>query len=395
MFDDWFETIYASEQEAPPNWTDMCIMQRFQTTFDEGDEPPKLADEWLTPAEIAQQKQHRHVNDLRQGRKLYHELNVKETGDDPKPTSSPNTPNPPSLPSSQSPTFTREQPTQTREPSELSNWKHHRSPEPTPVPAPVHSDANSQTNSSTARYPVRSNHNQIDRINPTWKGKSYDKPRHYLSALAAALALTNTVQAAVPTAHFLNFQALGMDPYTGISEPLHPGLLQSPFALESMAFKAKKVTKDPDLPTTREALAGPYAEDFWRAMDKEIESLESKGTWEVVDRSSVPKGVKVVPGTWSQRIKRHPDGRLNKFKSRWCFRGDLERDSYEGNPYSPLVAWPTVRASLLLAATHGWKSRQVDFTLAFCQSPQKHEVYMELPQYYRPRIVMAEMLFSS
>jgi hypothetical protein len=34
-----------------------------------------------------------------------------------------------------------------------------------------------------------------------------------------------------------------------------------------------------------------------------------------------------------------------------------------------LVGWPTVRAGIILAAAHGWKSRQVDFTLAFCQSP--------------------------
>ena len=58
--------------------------------------------------------------------------------------------------------------------------------------------------------------------------------------------------------------------------------------------------------------------------------------------------------------------------------------NFNGPSYSPLVGWPTIRAGLLLAATHGWKSRQVDFTLAFCQSPQKRPVYMELPQYYRP-----------
>ena len=46
---------------------------------------------------------------------------------------------------------------------------------------------------------------------------------------------------------------------------------------------------------------------------------------------------------------------------------------------------PTIRAAMLLAATHNWKSRQVDFTLAFCQSPQKRPVYMELPQYYKPK----------
>jgi Reverse transcriptase (RNA-dependent DNA polymerase) len=102
------------------------------------------------------------------------------------------------------------------------------------------------------------------------------------------------------------------------------------------------------------------------------------------NHSPTPKDVKVIPGTWTQCVKRQLNGRLNKFKSRWCFRGNLKRDTYVGNPYSPLVGWATVRASLLLAATHGWKSRHVGFTLAFCQSPQKREVFMELLQYYHP-----------
>ena len=120
-------------------------------------------------------------------------------------------------------------------------------------------------------------------------------------------------------------------------------------------------------------------------MSGEIESLEGKRTWDIVPRSTMPPSVKAIPGTWCHRIKRHPDGSLNKFKARWCFRGDLERDTYEGNPYSPLVGWPTVRVGLLLAATHNWTTRQVDFTLAFCQSPQQRPVYMELPQYFRPK----------
>ena len=54
--------------------------------------------------------------------------------------------------------------------------------------------------------------------------------------------------------------------------------------------------------------------------------------------------------------------------------------------YSPLVGWPTIRAALLLTATHGWTSRQVDFTNAFLQSdqPEDQPLFMELPQYYRP-----------
>ena len=92
-----------------------------------------------------------------------------------------------------------------------------------------------------------------------------------------------------------------------------------------------------------------------------------------------PHLLKAVPGTWAQRIKRLPSGELNKFKSRWCCRGDPQE--YEGIAYSPLVGWPTVRTGLLKAAAHGWKSRQVDFTLAFCQSPQPADkpLYLELP----------------
>jgi len=119
-------------------------------------------------------------------------------------------------------------------------------------------------------------------------------------------------------------------------------------------------------------------------MDSEINSLENKGAWEVVLRSSIPLGTKATPGTWVQQIKRLASGELSKFKSRWCCRGDLQ--AYEGVPCGPLVGWPTVRTGLLMAATHGWKSRQVDFTLAFCQSPQPADnpLYVELPQCYRP-----------
>ena len=116
----------------------------------------------------------------------------------------------------------------------------------------------------TSRYPSRVRH-EPERLAPTMKGKSYDKPPRYLSALAAALALTNTVQVSPPTVHLLQHQAIGMDPFTGIQEFGHPGMLQSPMALTAMAMKAKK-SKVPDIPSTREALSGPYAEEFWQSI---------------------------------------------------------------------------------------------------------------------------------
>lgn len=92
----------------------------------------------------------------------------------------------------------------------------------------------------------------------------------------------------------------------------------------------------------------------------------------------MPVGLKAVPETWVHRIKRLPCGTLSKFKSRWCCRGDLM--NLEGPTYSPLVGWPAVCAVMLLSATHGWKSQQVDFCNAFLQSaqPADQPLFMEL-----------------
>ena len=401
VFDDKFETVYADDDQPPPEWDQLCILQRHETAFDDQDNPPSLADEWLSPEEIEQQQFRQSVAMRRQGRTLYQDLGTRETKDDfayqppaPTPVKLPTPRKPPDKPQLNP---TREQVSPTRE---LPNWTRH--PPSSPVTASTGSPpkAASPTQPPVRRNPSRAVKNKgILRLEPKFSGKSYDekpkalkgshatsRPTRYMSAFAAALALSNPMTP--PTVELMHHRISHYDPHSDVLLDVHPGLLQSPMLIEQplgpMALKAKKKTKDPDLPSLKESLMSPQSEEWWKAMDKEIASLEEKGTWSVVNRSDVPPDCEVIPATWVQRIKRHPDGSLNKFKSRLCVRGDIMRQSFSGNAYSPLVGWPTIRAALLLAATHGWTSRQVDFTLAFCQSPQKRPVYMELPQYYRP-----------
>ena len=397
VFDEWFETCYSSESAEPSNWADMCIYSKdFATVFDESMDPPDLADEWLTDSELEHKRALRRRQHRLSGRRLYQDLHTKELKEDlsytappPDPVHTPKLREPPDPPretplkietaGNSSPNWKREPPDATQSMRPTAPIVNVSAPSPNMNKnLPVQSSRPKRSEAARTR-----NHMQV-----SWNSKSYDSPKTaHLSILAAALALTNPLATTAPGLHHLTLQSQGMDPFTGTHEFNHPGILQAPFALEAldnpMAFKAK-MSKDPDLPSVQESLTGPHAEEFWKAMDKEIASLEKMGTWEIIDRSSLPKGATVVPGTWAQRIKRYPDGRLNKFKSRWCVRGDLERHSFTGNAYSPLVGWPTVRASLLLAASHGWTSRQVDFSNAFCQSPQKRDVFVELPQYYRP-----------
>jgi hypothetical protein len=153
------------------------------------------------------------------------------------------------------------------------------------------------------------------------------------------------------------------------------------------ALAATKKPNDPDTPSVWDALSSEDSETWMDAMRAEIKSLQDRKTWNIVERSSA--GNKhVIPGTWSMKKKRYPDGRFRKFKARWCKRGDIERR--KAGPtldnYSPVVAWATVRMMLLLGLFCGLQTTQVDYTNAFAQADLPEHEYMELPQYFKKEL---------
>ena len=132
--------------------------------------------------------------------------------------------------------------------------------------------------------------------------------------------------------------------------------------------------------TWAEARVSHEYERFREAALSEIESLEEKGSWEVVSRSSV-KGKHILPSTWALKRKRYPDGRIRKYKARFCVRGDRQRFGIDfDETYAPVVQWSSVRMLFTLALTLGLKTRQVDYSNAFVQADIDGEVYCELPQ---------------
>ena len=55
-----------------------------------------------------------------------------------------------------------------------------------------------------------------------------------------------------------------------------------------------------------------------------------EGTWDMIKRSDVPIGKRVLPSTPMMKRKKHPNGRVRKYKARFCVRGDLQ---IEGSDY--------------------------------------------------------------
>jgi hypothetical protein len=60
-----------------------------------------------------------------------------------------------------------------------------------------------------------------------------------------------------------------------------------------------------DSPTWEEAFNGPDQAGYWQAMQQVLESLESKDSWDTVDRK---EWMNVLPSTWEFRCKRYPVG---------------------------------------------------------------------------------------
>ncbi|CAI7831009.1 unnamed protein product [Closterium sp. NIES-54] len=118
----------------------------------------------------------------------------------------------------------------------------------------------------------------------------------------------------------------------------------------------------PDIPTPRsyaEAITGPYSSQWQAAMDAEMASWKSTGTY--VDEVP-PPGANIVDGMWIFMMKRLPGSPL-AFKARYVARGFNQR---EGVDYFQTF-FPTPKMTTLQGSLHKeiWLRRPPGFTGSF------------------------------
>lgn len=145
--------------------------------------------------------------------------------------------------------------------------------------------------------------------------------------------------------------------------------------ISASAFKAS--VGDPDTLSYDEAMSDKENVDEWRATaQKEILTLEAHGTWEedLIENAKT----KILPGTWVFRVKRSPDGTITKRKGRYCVRGDLQEG--DRDTFAPVVAWSTVRLVMIVSWLLNWETSAIDFSSAFVQAILKIPVWIHLPR---------------
>lgn len=148
---------------------------------------------------------------------------------------------------------------------------------------------------------------------------------------------------------------------------------------QPIAFKA---TNDPDTLYMHEALKAPDANEFKKAMVKEVVDQTQRKHWRVMLKKDVPQGETILPAVWSMKRKRRIATReVYKWKSRLNLGGHkMIYGKHYDETYAPALAWSTIRLFLILTIINNWKSRQIDFVLAYPQAPVPRPTYMELPQ---------------
>jgi hypothetical protein len=136
-----------------------------------------------------------------------------------------------------------------------------------------------------------------------------------------------------------------------------------------------QLAKDPIL--VEEALRGPYAEYWRRAMVEEWESLVKMGTFELSD---LPDGRIPISCKWVLTLKRDLDGKVIRFKARLVARGFTQTPGVDyKETFASVVKFSSIRMILAFAAQKGLTVYQVDVKSAFLNGSLEESIYMEQP----------------
>ena len=311
VFDDMFTTVTSPDNETvvPKIWSDLitCPEARLRVQLDE-DSDPLLADEWLSPEEASERELAR-----RQWATQQHSLRQDTSpGLLPSEQMLPPPKKPPDIQSQ------REQPVE-QPPQEQPTPSPPTPASSVPISSVPEGDGMTMDETSEPVSPLR-------RSSRSRKSPTLFNPQSGVPASKWKSDQKATVAAIEEDQGFM-YEAFLADKTTNLSMNAW-GDIQGMIAAQDVehrslldispaTFKAHKKL-DPDQPGLLEALSGPESQQWSDAMDEEVVNLEKRNTWEVIQANQVPKGQKVIPGTWAFKLKRFPDGRFREFKARFC-----------------------------------------------------------------------------
>lgn len=134
----------------------------------------------------------------------------------------------------------------------------------------------------------------------------------------------------------------------------------------------------PEPMSYRQATSSNEKDKWLEAMQSEIASLHDNKTWTLEE---LPKGKRAIPNKWVFRVKRNPDGTIERYKARLVVKGFRQKKGSDyDETFSPVARMATIRALISVAASERMHITQFDVTTAFLNGFIKEEIYMKQPE---------------
>ena len=153
-------------------------------------------------------------------------------------------------------------------------------------------------------------------------------------------------------------------------------LRENPSKTQHSRLTTIEAQDDPD--NYADAMSRPDKVEWNIAMLDEIRSLKRNEVWELVDR---PEDANIVSNRWVLKIKRKPDGSIDRYKARLVARGFSQiygLDYHE--TYAQVVAATPTRLLMAYAAQKQLKIAQFDVKTAFLYGLLDETIFMEQPE---------------
>jgi hypothetical protein len=134
-------------------------------------------------------------------------------------------------------------------------------------------------------------------------------------------------------------------------------------------------SRDLEEPSSFEEAQG--VKEWQISMGEEITTLIKNETWELVP---CPTGVQPVTCKWVYKVKRRPDGSVDRYKARLVAHGFSQRYEIDFDETFSLVAkLTTIHVLIALIASKDWRLWQMDVKNAFLHGEIDKEIFMEQP----------------
>ncbi|CAI7734732.1 unnamed protein product, partial [Closterium sp. NIES-54] len=144
---------------------------------------------------------------------------------------------------------------------------------------------------------------------------------------------------------------------------------------EEFAFVFFSLVKMPGEPANlKEALESSDAEEWKKAMESELKSIEENDTWELVE---LPEGRKAITSKWLFKIKSDAGDKIERYKSRLVAKGYQQKEKVDCKEFfAPVVKLTTLRTLLAGATIKGWVVKQMDVTTTFLNGVIEEDIFM-------------------